>query len=110
METRSLDSGHAAICKTCQVIWLDKAALGSLTVAVPVAHLSDISVPKCSNCGAAIGSPLDEKCRYCGAALEAAPAVIVAPAPVGGSTDWEGAGHAAYWFMRAVGALMESPW
>jgi hypothetical protein len=110
METRSLDSGHAAICKTCQVIWLDKAALGSLTAAVPVAHLSDISVPKCSNCGAAIGSPLDEKCRYCGAALEAAPAVIVAPAPVGGSTDWEGAGHAAYWFTRAVGALMESPW
>ena len=75
MEPRGLESGHAAICKTCQVIWLDKDALSSLAVACPVSHLSDLPVPRCSNCGAAISSPLDEKCRYCGAALELAPIV-----------------------------------
>jgi DNA-directed RNA polymerase subunit RPC12/RpoP len=118
MESRTLETGHAAICKTCQVIWLDKDALGSLTAAVPVQHLSDIAVPKCSNCGAAISSPLDEKCKYCGAALELAPPVVVAPAPAGAPTDWTGnfasdfggAGHAAYWFTRAVGALLDPPW
>jgi hypothetical protein len=111
MEPRQLETGNAAICKTCQVIWLDREALESLTAAVPVQHLSDIGVPMCRNCGAAISSPLDEKCRYCGAALEIAPPVVVAPAPApaGSDMDWGRAGHAAYWFTRAVGALLDPP-
>jgi hypothetical protein len=119
MEPRGLESGHAAICKTCQVIWLDKDALSSLTAAFPVSHLSELSVPKCSNCGAAISSPLDEKCRYCGAALELAPMVTPAPRAAGSAMpSWdvpgmsrEDAGTAVIWFARALGAVLDwSSW
>lgn len=119
MEPRALESGHAAICKTCQVIWLDKDALSSLTAAVPVTHLSDIAVPKCSNCGAAISSPLDEKCRYCGAALELAPIVVPAGQAAGSAMpSWDipgvsrdNTGTAAVWLARAVSAVLDwSSW
>ena len=117
MEPRGLECGHAAICKTCQVIWLDKDALGSLTAAVPVTHLADISVPKCSNCGAVISSPLEEKCRYCGAALEVAPTVVVVP-PAADDRSWDNidfnaggppdhASRAAVWLARAIGSAVD---
>lgn len=110
MQPRAIETGRAAICKTCQVIWLDKAALESLTAAVPRQSLAEVGVTKCSNCGAPITSPLAEKCSHCGAALEVAPVVVVAPEPVGSGTDWDHAGHAAYWFARAVGGLIDSSW
>ena len=111
MEPRTLEPGHAAICKTCQVIWLDKEALESLTTTVQTQALSEVGVTRCSYCGAAITSPLDERCRYCGNAFEVAP-IVVAPEPRGSSAgDWEGAGKAAYWFGRALGAVSDwSSW
>jgi len=79
MEPRTLDEGHAAICKTCQVIWFDKAALQSLTTTVRAEALSEVGVTKCGYCGAAISSQLDERCRYCGKAFDLAPVVDAAP-------------------------------
>jgi Zn-finger nucleic acid-binding protein len=108
MEPRAVENGHAAICKTCQVIWLDKAALGSLTTMVPMPTLAEVGVTKCSNCGAPITSPLAERCGHCGAALEIAPVVVAAPAPQNTGTDCDHLGGAAYWFARAVGALTKS--
>lgn len=110
MEPRTVETGHAAICKTCQVIWLDKPALESLASTVPTQSLAEIGVTKCSNCGAPITSPLAEKCSHCGAALEVAPVVVAAPAPAGSGADWDQVGHAAYWFTRALGGLLDSSW
>ena len=110
MEPRTVETGHAAICKTCQVIWLDKPALETLSTSVDTQSLADVGVTKCSNCGAPIMSPLAEKCGHCGAALEVAPVVVAAPAPAGSGTDWDQVGHAAHWFARAVGGLLDSSW
>jgi zinc-ribbon domain len=108
MESRSLDRGRAAVCKTCQVIWLDKEALESLSTTVPTQSLAEVGVTKCSNCGAPITSPLADNCDHCGAALDLAPIVVAAPTHAGDGTDWDQVGHAAYWFTRAVGALLDS--
>lgn len=71
METRSLQAGRAAICHTCQVVWFDQEALASLSSSVPqAARLSEVGVSKCAYCGAPISSSLDDRCRYCGTALE----------------------------------------
>lgn len=70
MESRSLDTGRAAVCHTCQVLWFDSDALASLPAAGSVPASSAIAVSKCPNCGAPATSPLDDCCRYCGAVLD----------------------------------------
>jgi rubrerythrin len=82
MEPRALERGHAAICKTCQVIWFDKEALDSLTTTVQTHALSEVGVSRCSYCGAAITSPLDERCRYCGKGFDEAPVVAAPTSPI----------------------------
>ena len=112
MELRSVPSGQAAICKTCQVMWLDKTALGSITTTVASPTLAEVGVTKCSNCGAPISSPLAEKCEHCGAALEVAPVVVMAPTAETVGVGWPevgtGAGSAGHWFARAVSAVINS--
>ncbi len=85
MEPRMLEHGHAGICKTCQVIWFDKEALESLTTTVRTEALSEVGVTKCGYCGAAISSPLDERCRYCGKAFDVAPVFDAAPTLTAGT-------------------------
>lgn len=71
MASRSLDKGQAAICHTCQVIWFDREALATLATTVPATErLSEVGVSRCAYCGAPIGSPLDDCCRYCGTTLD----------------------------------------
>jgi hypothetical protein len=112
MEPRTLEQGRAAICKTCQVIWFDKEALESLNTIVRTEALSEVGVTKCGYCGAAISSPLDERCRYCGKAFDVAPVVVAAPAsPSSSRGNWDDPRQGADWFVHALGAVLDwSSW
>lgn len=106
MSPRHVDSGSAAICKTCQVMWLDKEALESLATPTSPMRLAQVGVARCGNCGAGIPSPLDERCRYCGSAFTREPQTMAAPMPVrsGVSSDLT---SVAGLFARAVGAVLD---
>lgn len=82
MRAAPLDSGHAAICLTCQMVWLDRAALTALPAArsapQPAASTALAGV-RCENCGAPVSATWDERCRYCGAVLKAPASVVVVP-------------------------------
>ena len=106
MSLRGIDAGRAAICKTCQVMWLDKEALESLATPTSPLRLAQLGVARCGNCGAGIPSPLDHKCRYCGSAFSVEPQVMAVPirrrARVSGDLIEVAAG-----FARAVGAVLD---
>ena len=81
MHLRTPKAGRAAICRTCQVMWLDREAMEALSQEAPPRPRPEMGVVRCDNCGAAVPSSLDERCRYCGSAFVLAPPVIVAPVP-----------------------------
>jgi hypothetical protein len=111
MQPRVLDSGRAAICKGCQVMWFDREALESQTTSTSPLRLSQVGVARCGNCGAGIPSPLDHHCRYCGSAFSVEPQSVVMR-PV--QRDAGALGDVAeitFCFARAVGAVLDwYPW
>jgi len=83
MEPRAVPVGKAAICKTCEVVWLDKPALSSLAVTAttppgqPTLETEATQALHCEQCGAPVLHTWDERCQYCGAALHAPTQVVV---------------------------------
>jgi hypothetical protein len=80
MQPKTVPVGKAAICKACEVVWLDKPAVSSL----PVTATTPSDQPTletqsfhCQQCGAPVLHSWDERCQYCGAALHAPTQVVV---------------------------------
>jgi Zn-finger nucleic acid-binding protein len=79
MTSRAVQTGSAALCQTCEVVWLDKDAVGSLPVDAPSEKTLASQTPHCDQCGAPLGNTLDGRCQYCGAAIHAPAQVILFP-------------------------------
>jgi Zn-finger nucleic acid-binding protein len=105
MAAEALASGHAAVCRPCESVWLDKQACASVTVRagapVPAATLAGTAL-HCPQCGAPISSSDEEQCRYCGATLQAPVKVVVLPegTPV---SAWAARDHGA---AEVIGELL----
>jgi hypothetical protein len=93
MEGRAMPTGSAAICKACEVVWLDKAAVSSLPAkdAAPTGQSTLVTeTPHCEQCGAPIAHTWDETCAYCGAAIHAPTQVVLFPTELPGEhSNWE---------------------
>jgi hypothetical protein len=93
MESRAMQIGSAAICKACEVVWLDKAAVSSLPardVASTGQPTLATETPHCQQCGAPIAHTWDEQCPYCGAAIHAPTQVVLFPTELSGEqANWE---------------------
>jgi hypothetical protein len=93
MESRAMKIGSAAICKPCEVVWLDKAAVSSLPAkeSAPTGQPAlATETPHCGQCGAPIAHTWDERCPYCGAAIHAPTQVVLFPTALPEEhTDWE---------------------
>lgn len=64
-------AGTAAICRACEMVYLDKEAIDALSHPAPAADLaSALAAARCPNCGAPLEHGADDKCSYCGALLE----------------------------------------
>jgi hypothetical protein len=110
MQPRSVEGGLAAICRSCQVMWLDKVALESQTSKISPLRLSQIGVARCGHCGAAVSSPLDRQCRFCKAAFTVEPRDVVLPNRRRGDT-FDEAAEVVFFFARAVVAVLDwSTW
>jgi DNA-directed RNA polymerase subunit M/transcription elongation factor TFIIS len=87
MGPKTVPMGTAAICRACEVVWLDKQAASSLPVrnsdaqGQPTLETQTQSA-RCQQCGAPIGHTWDERCRYCGTAIHAPTKVVVLPGAV----------------------------
>jgi hypothetical protein len=85
--------GSAAICKPCEVVWLDKAAVSSLPANedAPTGQPTlATETPHCGQCGAPIAHTWDERCPYCGAAIHAPTQVVLFPTELPAEhVDWE---------------------
>lgn len=75
--------GKVWACKTCEMAFLDTAALaaihpqaGAAADAAPGID-ADAGVAKCPNCGAPVSHTWDEACAFCGAALHPATKVVI---------------------------------
>jgi uncharacterized paraquat-inducible protein A len=81
MEPKALPAGSAATCKGCQSIWLDKQAVDALPAKqVPTGGPSLASeTMRCPQCGAPVAHTWDEKCQFCGSALQAPTKVVIMP-------------------------------
>ncbi|HTT89204.1 MAG TPA: zf-TFIIB domain-containing protein [Acidimicrobiales bacterium] len=95
MERKVVPTGAAAICKACEVVWLDKPATSSLPVRVTGSEgqpslETEARAARCQECGAPIANTWDERCRYCGAAIHAPTKVVVLSS--GDSDDQFGGG------------------
>jgi DNA-directed RNA polymerase subunit RPC12/RpoP len=108
MKAAPADRGRVWACKTCEMVWLDKDVLASLSAGAPAGD-ADSAAPtaaaeegpemRCENCGAPIQHSWDEKCAFCGAALKPATKVVVIdndlePShPEGEKSVWQVAGE-----------------
>ena len=95
MESRAMEIGSAAICKPCEVVWLDKAAVSSLPAKAASTAQPTLATetPHCEQCGAPIARTWDESCPYCGAAIHAPTKVVLFPTePPREHANWEPAG------------------
>ena len=84
MQHKALPAGSAAMCKGCEVVWLDKQAVQSLPdkASTPGTGPTLASEAlKCPQCGAPLANSWDEKCQFCGSALHAPTQVVVLPEP-----------------------------
>jgi Zn-finger nucleic acid-binding protein len=84
MQPRTVPAGGAAMCKGCEVVWLDKQAVQSLPdkAAAPGTGPTLASEAlKCPQCGAPLANSWDERCKFCGSALHAPTQVVVLPGP-----------------------------
>jgi hypothetical protein len=82
-----MQNGSAAICKPCEVVWLDKAAVSSLPAketASPDHPTLATETPHCEQCGAPIARTWDERCPYCGGAIHAPTQVVLFPTELPG--------------------------
>jgi Zn-finger nucleic acid-binding protein len=66
MKPAPVENGRVWACKTCEMAFLDEAALtgfrsGGLRVEVATGE----SVPRCENCGAPLLHSWDTRCTYC---------------------------------------------
>ncbi len=84
MGPKTVPVGTAAICRACEVVWLDKQAAGSLPVRNSDAQgqptletQTQTQSTRCQQCGAPVGHTWDERCLYCGAAIHAPTKVVV---------------------------------
>ena len=100
MQNKPVPTGCAAICKLCEVVWLDKVALGALPAkdSAPSGQTTVASLAAqtlhCEQCGAPIANSLDERCQYCGAAIHAPTKVILFPTELPGDhANWERRGQ-----------------
>ncbi len=82
MESKTVTTGAAAICRADEVVWLDKLAASSLPVTK--AEVEDQPTlenqghaARCQQCGAPLQHSWDERCPYCGAAVQAPTKVVV---------------------------------
>jgi Zn-finger nucleic acid-binding protein len=100
MESRAMENGSAAICKACEVVWLDKAAVSALPAKAGAKDVASSAqptlapeTPHCEQCGAPIAHTWDESCPYCGAAIHAPTKVVLFPTgPAGQHGNWEPSG------------------
>jgi len=97
MGSRAVQTGSAAICRACEVVWLDKAAVSSLpaqdagSTGQPTLATE---TPHCEQCGAPIAHTWDENCPYCGAATHAPTQVVLFPTELSGEhATWEHRGR-----------------
>ncbi len=111
MHLRKPKAGRAAICRTCQVMWLDQDAMEASSREAPARPRLEMGVLRCENCGAAVPSSLDEGCRYCGGRFVPVPPVIAAPVSVQrDELDWTATGalgSLGSWVARAVEAFTD---
>jgi hypothetical protein len=82
MEPKTVPTGTAAVCRACEVVWLDKQAASSLPVRNSHAQgqptlETQAQSARCEQCGAPIAHTWDERCQYCGAAIHAPTKVVV---------------------------------
>jgi rubrerythrin len=82
MESKTMPTGTAAICRADQVVWLDKLAATSLPVTNAGTHdqptlEAQLQSARCPECGAPLQHSWDERCPYCGAAVQAPTKVVV---------------------------------
>ncbi len=112
MSTRQTDRGSAAVCRSCQVVWLDVEAMARFEGSAPDRPQRQMGVIRCDHCGAAVPSPLDVKCRYCGAAFVLATTVMDGRrARRRTHTDLGDVGVVVYYLGRALAAIAGwSPW
>lgn len=107
MRALTAPAGQAALCRTCQVMWLDRDAHEATARPQTEPLRRQLGLLRCDNCGAAIASPLDDRCRYCSATL-VKPMSPPVPAPTrrGSDVDWGGIGYVLYGLGRlATGVL-----
>lgn len=82
MEPKTVLAGTAAVCRACEVVWLDQQATSSLPVRNTDAQdqptlATQAQSARCEQCGAPIAHTWDERCQYCGAAIHAPTKVVV---------------------------------
>ncbi len=90
MQPKAVPAGGAAMCKGCEVIWLDKQAVQSLpdqAAAAPGPTLASQAL-RCPQCGAPIANGWEEKCQFCGTALHTPTQVVVVPMPEEAEQQW----------------------
>ena len=107
MSGRQPAEGHAAVCHLCQVMWLDSDAMESLVKSVPVPSRHQAGVMRCENCGAAVVSPMDDKCRYCGSALAPDQTVVFVPTAGGDGAPQGTFGRLGRLIDRALGGVAD---
>ena len=107
MQPKTIPAGRAAMCKGCEVVWLDKQAVQSLPdKAAAVGHGPTLASQalRCPQCGAPLANSWDERCPFCGSALHAPTQVVVLPGPGPDETGREwGRGHALPHLGRLFG-------
>ena len=84
MQPKTIPAGRAAMCKGCEVVWLDKQAVQSLpdkAATVGTGPTLASEALKCPQCGAPLANSWDERCQFCGSALHAPTQVVVLPEP-----------------------------
>lgn len=80
MTPRSVDEGRAGVCRPCEMVWLDRAALTRLPASPrPQAAPLSTSEVTCPKCGAPVLHSWEERCAYCGAVLVSPTRVLVLP-------------------------------
>jgi len=108
MKRSQVPSGRAMVCRICEMIWIDPAALACLPIVdlQRGPRIQDL-IPRCGNCGAAIEHSWDESCKFCGATVVAPTKVLVIPSPSGG-----GVGDGWRIVGKVLGGLFDviSPW
>ena len=81
VQPKAIPAGCAAVCRTCETVWLDKQAVESLPDKTAPGREPTLASQalKCPQCGAPLANSWDEKCPFCGTALHAPTQVVILP-------------------------------